>query len=258
MTHELPLTSPPLVSPGRDFAAPRRTLRIVHSSDVHVSEGFTEPLHKGDGTAGLRVVLAAARAAQADVVVLAGDTFENNRLSDALLVRAAELLGDAGMPVVILPGNHDPAIAQSVFHRGIASPANVRVIGVTDEAAVAFPDLALEIWGNAHRDYSDSAPLAAPRPRSSFWHIAMAHGHYVPTADRSTHLRPGWLIGDDEIAATKADYVALGHWNRHVRVGGDGFRAYYSGSPDYARTVNLVTLSPDGAVAVERAPVDWD
>jgi DNA repair exonuclease SbcCD nuclease subunit len=161
------------------------------------------------------------------------------------------------MPVVILPGNHDPAIADSVFHRAIAQPKNVHVIGVTDEAAVSFPDLGLEIWGNAHRDYGDSAPLASPQPRRSFWQIAVAHGHYAPVADRSTHLRPGWLIGDDEIAATQADYIALGHWNRHVRVGGDKVTAYYSGSPDYALTVNVVTLSPNGTVTVERAPVDW-
>jgi len=253
MAHEIKLTS------RRDrFAAPSAELRIVHSSDLHVGEGFTEPLHKGDGIAGLRVVLAAARAAKADALILAGDTFEHNRLSAALLDRAAALLGDFAMPVVILPGNHDPAIADSVFHRAIAAPKNVRVIGVTDEAVVSFPDLALEIWGNAHRDYTDSAPLASPPPRRSFWQIAVAHGHYAPVADRSTHLRPGWLIGDDEIAATGADYVALGHWNRHMRVGGTNVAAYYSGSPDYARTVNLVTLSPSGNVAVTRAPVDWD
>lgn len=253
MAHEIELTSR-----RSRFAAPRAELRIAHSSDLHVGEGFTEPLHKGDGTAGLRVVLAAARAARADALILAGDTFEHNRLSAALLDRAAVLLADAGMPVVILPGNHDPAIADSVFHRAIAAPKNVRVIGVTDEAVVSFPNLALEIWGNAHRDYADSAPLAFPPPRRSFWQIAIAHGHYAPVADRSTHLRPGWLIGDDEIAATGADYVALGHWNRHMRVGGDAVAAYYSGSPDYAQTVNLVTLSPSGEVAVTRAPVDWD
>ena len=253
MVHEITLTSR-----RNAFAAPRAELRIVHSSDLHVGEGFTEPLHKGDGTAGLRVVLAAARAAKADAVILAGDTFEHNRLSAELLDRAALLLANAGVPVVILPGNHDPAIADSVFHRAIAAPENVRVIGVTDDAVVSFPDLALEIWGNAHRDYGDSAPLACPQPRRSFWHIAVAHGHYAPVADRSTHLRPGWLIGDDEIAATGADYVALGHWNRHVRVGGEAVAAYYSGSPDYALTVNLVTLSPSGAVTVDRSPVDWD
>ena len=199
MAHEITLTS--RTAHRGDFAAPPRALRIVHSSDLHVGEGFTEPLHKGDGTAGLRVVLAAARAAAADLAILAGDTFEHNRLSAGLLDRAAALLAEAGMPVVILPGNHDPAITDFVFHRGIAAPENVRVIGVTHEAAVSFPDLALEIWGNAHRDYGDNAPLAQPQPRRSFWQIAVAHGHYVPAADRSTNSRPGWLISDDEIVA---------------------------------------------------------
>jgi DNA repair exonuclease SbcCD nuclease subunit len=251
MAHEITLTS------RGKFAAPRRALSLVHSSDVHVGE-FTEPLHKGDGTAGLRVVLAAARAAKADAVILAGDTFEHNRLAAPLLDRAAALLADAAMPVVILPGNHDPAIADSVFHRAIAAPDNVHVLGVTDEAMVSFPDLALDIWGNAHRDYGDNAPLATAQKRRSFWHVAVAHGHHAPVADRSTPLRPGWLIGDDELVAAGADYIALGHWNRFVRVGGDNVAAYYSGSPDYAMTVNLVTLSPEGTVTVERARVDWD
>ncbi|HVA15431.1 MAG TPA: metallophosphoesterase [Stellaceae bacterium] len=252
MAHEITLTSP-----RRTFAAPSAELRIVHSSDLHVGEGFTEPVHQGDGTAGLRVVLQAARDAKADVVLLAGDTFEHNRLSAGLLDRAKALLAAAGMTVVILPGNHDPAIADSVFHRGVAAPANVHVLGVTDDAAVAFPDLGLEIWGHAHRDYGDMAPLARPRPRCSFWQIAMAHGHYAPAPDRSTKLRPGWLFGDDEIAATAADYVALGHWNRPVRVGSGATLAYYSGSPDYAGTVNLVRLLPSGGVDVSRVPVDW-
>src|SRR6185437_10522254 len=165
MAHEITLTSR-----RNTFSAPRAELRIVHSSDLHV----------GDGTAGLRVVLAAACAAKADAVILAGDTFEHNRLSAELLDRTAAMLAEAKLPVVILPGNHDPAIADSVFHRAIAAPKNVRVLGVTDEAVVSFPDLALEIWGNAHRDYGDNTPLAQPRPRRSFWQVAVAHGHYAP------------------------------------------------------------------------------
>ena len=70
----------------------------------------------------------------------------------------------------------------------------------------------------------------------------MAHGHYEPKPDRSIGPRPSWLIGDDEIAATGADYVALGHWNRAVRVGNGSVPAYYSGSPEYAGTVNVVRL----------------
>ena len=46
------------------------------------------------------------------------------------------------------------------------------------------------------------------------------------------------------IAATGADYVALGHWDRPTQVGDGSIPAYYSGSPDWAKTVNLIRLTP--------------
>jgi DNA repair exonuclease SbcCD nuclease subunit len=242
----------------RPFAAPDRDVTLIHSSDIHVSEGFTEPLYQGDGTAGLRAVLAAARALQADAVILAGDTFEHNRLSSEILDRAGRLITEAGIPIVILPGNHDPAIPQSVFHRGaLAGLPGLSVLGVTHDAAVLFPALALEVWGNAHRDYGDMDPLGAVRPRTSFWQVAVAHGHFEPLPDRSTPLRPSWLIGADEIDATQADYVALGHWNRHARVGSGAVEAQYSGSPDHAGTVNRICLQRSGEVIVTREWIEW-
>src|SRR5437763_6186623 len=83
---------------------------LVHSSDIHVDDSR--------GTAGLEAVLATAGALGADLVLLAGDTFENNQLSAAVVDRAARLLAEAGMPAVILPGNHDPTLPASVFVRG--------------------------------------------------------------------------------------------------------------------------------------------
>ena len=65
------------------------------------------------------------------------------------------------------------------------------------------------------------------------------------------------MIGDDEITASGADYLALGHWNRAIKVGTGLVPAYYSGSPDYAQTVNVVRLRAHGAVDVERHPLDW-
>jgi hypothetical protein len=50
--------------------------------------------------------------------------------------------------------------------------------------------------------------------------------------------------------------VALGHWNRAVRVGNGVVPAYYSGSPEYAGTVNVVRLSEAGGVTVTREPLD--
>src|SRR5262245_41720271 len=74
------------------------------------------------------------------------------------------------------------------------------------------------------------APLRGPRRRSTRWQVAMAHGHYEPPAPRANPLRPSWVFGDEEIAATAADYLALGHWDRPMRVGDGVVPAYYSGS----------------------------
>lgn len=226
---------------------------FVHSSDIHVDDGYTARLHGGDGTRGLNAVLETARHCAADLVLLAGDVFEHNRLPLDLLDRAAAVLAAAGRPVVMLPGNHDPAVAGSVYHRGgFAELANVHVLGVTAERAVVFDHLALEVWGRAHRDYADMAPLETARARRTRWQVAMAHGHYARAEALGAANRPSWIISDAAIAATGADYVALGHWNRPVRVGEGAVPAYYSGSPDLAGTVNLVRLTAAGAVEVSR------
>lgn len=239
--------------------APGRDVVVVHSSDLHVDHDYTARLHGGDGTAGLACVLAAARAMTADVVILAGDIFDHHRLPQTLVERSAAVMAGAGLPLVVLPGNHDPAVSEAIY-RGAAFSAleNVHVIGVTHEEAVVFPDLSLEIWGRAHRDYSDMIALPArPRARrATRWQIAIAHGHYEPAPDRSVAPRASWLIGDTDIAATGADYVALGHWNRAVCVGDGTVPAYYSGSPEYAGTVNVVRLSEGDGVSVRRAALD--
>ena len=223
-------------------------IRLVHSSDVHVDD---ESGHHGDATAGLRAVLQAAEALAADFVLLAGDTFDNNRQSAATLDHVARLLDEAGRPVLILPGNHDPLTPDSVYRRSdIPALPNVHVLGLTHEQHVDFPEHALEIWGHAHRDYDTMAPLRDPRARRTQWQIVMAHGHYEP--DGMPRLFPSWLFGDAEIEATAADYVALGHWNRAAKVGSGSVQAYYSGSPDLAKSVNLIRLTTAGEVVVTR------
>jgi DNA repair exonuclease SbcCD nuclease subunit len=236
---------------------PSRDIVVVHSSDLHVDHDYTARLHGGDGTAGLGCVLDAARDLAADVVLLAGDTFDSHRVPQYLIEQVAAVIGAAALPVVILPGNHDPAIASAIYRGGaLAAVKNLHVIGVTHDEAIAFPNLSLEIWGRPHRDYDDMIPFETVRARRSRWLIAMAHGHYEPKPDRGIGPRPSWLISDDEIAATGADYVALGHWNRAVRVGNGVVPAFYSGSPEYAGTINVVRLSDAGGVTVTRAPLD--
>jgi DNA repair exonuclease SbcCD nuclease subunit len=228
---------------------------LVHSSDLHVDDETATGGH-GGGLAALRGVLATARSLRAHMVLLAGDTFDNPRVSTPTLHRARALLSGAAMPVILLPGNHDPVMAGGVFSRaGLAGLPGLHVLGLTDADAVLFRQHGLEIWGHAHRDFTDMSPLRSPRRRTTRWQVVMAHGHYVPPDEWRLHAHRAWKITDQELTACAADYIALGHWDRALRVGEAGVPAYYSGSPDLARTVNLVRLRGDGGVTVTREPL---
>lgn len=229
---------------------------LIHSSDLHVDDDPHQGPYGDDGTTGLRLVLDAAKQADAHYVLLIGDIFDSNRQSPALIARCVAMLQHAGRPVVVLPGNHDPLTPDSVWRKGgLDQIDHVSIIGLTHDQAIHFPDHDLEMWGHPHLDYSNMVPLRDPRPRGARWHITLAHGHYED--DGAEPLRPSWLISNAEIEATCADYLALGHWNRAAAVGsGTTVPAYYSGSPDTARSVNLVRLRGNGTVIVERMEID--
>lgn len=237
---------------GHGSAQETTDLVVIHSSDLHLGGDHRE-LH----LEALQSVLEAAATVDAGLVLLAGDVFDHNRIPLPMIDAVARMMADYRLPIVLLPGNHDCLTAQSVYRRGgLADPANVYVIGVTHDEVIAFEALDLEVWGRPHLDHIDMSPLRDGRPRGRMrWNIAAAHGHWV--SGPHDHHR-SWLIHQEEIDALDVDYVALGHWDRAVRVSEGELPVYYSGSPDLAKTVNLVRFTVDGAVQVERLPLSTD
>ncbi len=223
---------------------------LAHSSDLHLSTDLKDDLLQ------LRRVLAGAAHAEADVLLLAGDTFEHVRFPVSFFRQAGELLGSAAHRVVVLPGNHDPLFeASEPGWRALAEPPNVHVLGLAGDEPVRYPELDLEIWGWAHRSYGGMDPLRDPPGRSMRWHVAMAHGHFSERRCERGEPSPSWLIFEEDIEATGADYLALGHWNCAVQVGNGAVPAWYSGSPDLEHTLNVIRLSDDG-IQVTRQPLD--
>lgn len=236
----------------------RRTANLIvaHSSDLHVDDGYTMRAWDGDGNGPLASVIDAAHKARADILLLAGDVFEHNRLKADILDRSHALLSDAPMPVVMLPGNHDPLTADSVWSRGkLGEIDGVFVIGLETDT-VRFDNHDLEIWGRAHMDYGDLDPLDGVPDRTAARQLVAAHGHFVEERPVGSGARASWLFTPEDIEAAAADYIALGHWNVATDVGTKDVLAHYSGSPDYAGTLNLVTLGNEGSVTIEATPVE--
>jgi DNA repair exonuclease SbcCD nuclease subunit len=220
-------------------------LIVAHTSDLHLGGRW----QRGGELSALRAVLDAAVEADAAALIMAGDIFDSHRTAGRIVEGAARMLAESAIEVVILPGNHDPATPDAVYRQsGMDSIANVHVLGVTVADSVLFGALDLEVVGVPHVAYVDMSPLAEARAKSTTWQISVAHGHWVQ-GPQDAHR--GWQIHDHEIAASGADYVALGHWDVPQPAGDGSVPAYYSGSPEVARTVNVVRFG-SGGVDVRR------
>jgi DNA repair exonuclease SbcCD nuclease subunit len=242
------------------------SVRILHTADVHLGATFRVLGDRGReqrrqlATTFARVTTLAIEES-VDAVLIAGDLFDSVAAARAHLGFAAQelrRLGDAGIPVCAVAGNHDPLGDGSTgIWRDLATAApSVTVFGPSLETRV-FPDLDLTVVGRSClRQLSTESPLAGlPVARTTRFVVALAHGS-VQRPDLPVQF--GQITGE-EIQRCGADYVALGDWHSTRDVGHGGVAAWYSGAPEMidldepdSGNVCLVTLHAPGTVDVAR------
>jgi DNA repair protein SbcD/Mre11 len=198
------------------------TLRLLHTSDVHIGAPFLFLGAKGgEQRLALREAFAeiarVARDESYDALVVAGDLFDSafgTSEADVAHVLGCLRGAAASCRVVILPGGHDRFAPGSVFERErkrFESIANVRILAPGCET-VDFPELSLAVHGRALTSnvpsanaFAGLAPLAGRR-----WNVCAAHCSVEGfSADLDAGEMPARL-GD---LAPGFDYVALGHWH---------------------------------------------
>lgn len=223
--------------------------KILHTSDLHLAA-------PGDGACdSLQTLVSLAIRSKVDLVIIAGDLFDHNRVSDSLISFTVEELRRLAIPTVILPGNHDCLVPGSVFERTELwrDCANVRILRSPHGEMLDLPGLGVSIWGKSIStdDSGDIQPLAGiPQPQGNgYWHIAVAHGYYVST---DHPLFPSYHITEEEIVASGWDYIALGHIPVFRCICNEPVKAYYCGSPSLSGTVALVELAEETGVQVTR------
>ena len=230
--------------------APRR---ILHTSDLHLESTGDVACHS------LETVVDIANQTKADLVIIAGDLFDHNRVDDNLVSFTVEQLRRLQMNTVVLPGNHDYLAPSSVFEKADLwrSAPNIRIFKELEGETFSFPELGVAVWGKPFTFYQgfDSRPLeGAPQPeRDGQWYVAVIHGYYVhhaPPASVSFHIPP------KEVVTSGWDYIALGHLITFGCVCNEPVKAYYCGSPSVSGTVAVVDLAEDG-VQVTRYSL-WD
>jgi DNA repair exonuclease SbcCD nuclease subunit len=231
---------------------PSRPLRVLHTADVHLESDYgAEPRAKARRI--FSRIVDRALADEVDLVLIAGDLFDHNRVGDeaAAFVRAE--LARLRQPVVIMPGNHDALYPTAVFDRYdfTAGTRHVHVIRAMQGETVAFPGLDAVVWGRAMAEHErEFQPLGGiPARPGGAWSLGMAHGFYYPEREQPERSSP---IFGDEIAATGWDYIAMGHQHVQTDVSQGGVAAWYAGAPG---TVLRIDLSA-GGVRVEPRPLE--
>lgn len=219
-----------------------RTVRFLHTSDVHLDTSFAGsgfPSRLGARKreairATLRSILERARLESADLVLLAGDVFEQGRVSaDSIEFLRQQLAALEPAPVFIAPGNHDPCVQGSPY-RTVSWPSNVHVFREEQWSSVELPGLGLRVTGFGFcRAQIPEPPFQRLEPLpGGLLNIVVAHASdsgRVP-AGKVRHAP----FAAAELAGRNIAYCALGHYHQQRAVEGcpAGTVAWYCGIPE--------------------------
>ncbi|MFZ2510532.1 MAG: metallophosphoesterase, partial [Gordonia sp. (in: high G+C Gram-positive bacteria)] len=171
----------------------------------------------------------------AEFVVVCGDVFDDPRVSARIVRRTLDALGDFPVPVYLLPGNHDPLDATSIYRSQTfvsACPPNVQVL---DRAGVvrvrAGVTLVAAPWTSKKPESDLIADQLARLSASDDLRIVVGHGgvdSFSPGADPATVDSANLQAAVD---SGLVDYIALG--DRHSTTSiGDSDRIWYAGAPE--------------------------
>lgn len=235
------------------------TISFIHTADWQLGRMFGQVgerarhyLHDARFETVARIgALATER--RVDAVLVAGDVFDVASPSDQTLRRALHSMETFAGPWVLLPGNHDPALAEGAWAGlkrlraadNIIIAAEAQPIPLADGRLVILPaPLARKNEASDLTAWFDGAPSAPGAIR-----VGLAHGSIPNRLPGDADARNP--IADDRAASARLDYLALGDWHGTLRIDA---RTWYSGTPEPERArgndpgnVLLVRIERPGA-----------
>jgi len=243
--------------------------RFLHTGDWQLgmtrhffSEGIQERFAQSRFDA-IRELARIAKEENCQFMVICGDVFESNLVDRKTVSRAIEALKDVPVPVYLLPGNHDPLNAASVYCSTTfleRKPPHVHVIEDTNPIRA---DEGIEIVGipwASNRPLKDLVASVTEQLEAAVdtLRVCVAHGM---VDSLSPNLDDPALVSlrsvEVAIAQKKIHYLALGDRHSLTEVGDSGC-VWYAGTPeqtDYNEVkpgfALVVTINEEGVTTKE-------
>lgn len=221
-------------------------LRLIHTGDIHIGTPFTGSGLKPEKIRERRAdlmdvvqrIVQEVRDRQADLLLVAGDLFEEDYVSNTEIVRTFNLFKSLDpVHVVISPGNHDPFRTSSPYSYE-ELPENVFIFKNDRVEHLVFKNLGLNIFGfgftRHHIQREVWKDFKLPADENGYRNIILTHG--AAYRNKMGHAANYAPIDINFLESCGADYVALGHYHKKSRIVVDPFskavRAAYPGSPE--------------------------
>ena len=215
--------------------------RFLHTADWQIGRQY-DRFGPEDGPAlaqarltTIERIAALATELAVDAVLVAGDVFDAQTISDRTVRRLFLALQGFGGPWIMLPGNHDAALAESIWSRARrlnAIPDNVHVLVspepllLTEQGLAILPaPLTQRQTFNDLTEWFDHGSTPAGLLR-----IGLAHGSVQGIlAEDIDSPNP---INPQRATLARLDYLALGDWHGCRQIDD---RTWYSGTPEQDR-----------------------
>jgi Calcineurin-like phosphoesterase len=243
-------------------------ISVIHTADWQIGKTFGNI--PGDAGAMLREqrfqtirrIAELARERAADAVLVAGDVFDSNAVKDETIRRAINAMEGFAGPWVLLPGNHDAALAESVWTRIMRWGVRENLLLATSAEPMVLANGRIAVLPAPLRRKQEVVDLTewfdgAATPPGTV-RIGLAHGSVASRLPEEAEAKNP--IADDRADRARLDYLALGDWHGTREIAP---RTWYAGTPEPDRwkendpgNVLLVTIEAPGAQpSVERIAV---
>ncbi len=239
-------------------------LKLIHAADLHLDSGIESLTEESAGQMRrnqqelLLRLTESARSLGADVMLLVGDIFDCDVVSEQTQRDFCRAMEQFQKPVLICAGNHDFYTPGSVWER-MSLPENVRLFRNEDFGCLEIPGLDARFWGASFTKTFAPALLknfAPPEKKSGTLDVMLLHG------DLTSAVSDYCPVAREDIEKCGMDYLALGHIHLRTPLQFAGITAYaYPGCPEGRGYDELgekgcyfVSLSP-GNVRAEFVPL---
>lgn len=259
-------------------------MKFIHTSDWHIGRQFHNVSLLEDQRHVLDQLVGFIESKAVDALVIAGDIYDRSIPPAAAVEMLDEffnqICSDMGVPVIMIPGNHDGAERLRFGARQLKSSGlhilgdlkNVQEPVVIDNVAIYGipyndPETVRNLFGVEIRSFNEAHTYmvesikAVLKPNQP--NVLISHC-FIDGAEPSESERPLSIGGVDRVdyqPLVDFDYVSLGHLHspqyrgrEHIRYSGSLLKYSFS-ERNQNKGVNLVEFNADGLQSCERLPL---